>query len=194
MTSRTPCLAGLRPLSCSCSLTIWVASANRLAKLRTPRTYCFNAGFSGLPNGVTPQPGSAASGTVHNTGVIILQRLAQYPVLGYLCQLANIAYVNVYVSHSSIILANGLTVVLRCRPPSPAHGRAGWQLPCFGARPALRPTRAFSARNRGSPITAPGGAPSAPSGEAPRSPRRPARAENVYRRCRARCRLDTASD
>src|ERR1035441_61405 len=68
MTSRTPCLAGLRPLSCSCSLTIWVASENRLAKLRTPRTYCFNAGFSGLPNGVTPQPGSAASGTVHNTG------------------------------------------------------------------------------------------------------------------------------
>src|ERR1035437_2669471 len=68
MTSRTPCLAGLRPLSCSCSLTIWVASENRLAKLRTPRTYCFNAGFSGLPNGVTPQPGSAASGTVHNPG------------------------------------------------------------------------------------------------------------------------------
>src|ERR1039457_6999655 len=68
MTSRTPCLAGLRPLSCSCSLTIWVASENRLAKLRTPRTYCFNAGFSVLPNGVTPQPGSAASDTVHNTG------------------------------------------------------------------------------------------------------------------------------
>src|SRR5471030_70038 len=68
MTSRTPCLAGLRPLSCSCLLTIWVAPKNRLAKLRTPRTYCFNAGFSGAPNGVRLQSGRAASGTAHNPG------------------------------------------------------------------------------------------------------------------------------
>src|SRR5471032_1988877 len=68
MTSRTPCLAGLRPLSCSCLLTIWVAPENRLAKLRTPRTYCFNAGFSGAPNGVRLQSGRAASGTAHNPG------------------------------------------------------------------------------------------------------------------------------
>src|SRR5471030_2087259 len=68
MTSRTPCLAGLRPLSCSCLLTIWVAPENRLAKLRTPRTYCFTAGFSGAPNGVRLQSGRAASGTAHNPG------------------------------------------------------------------------------------------------------------------------------
>src|SRR5471030_2923222 len=73
MTSRTPCLAGLRPLSCSCLLTIWVAPENRLAKLRTPRTYRFNAGFSGAPNGVRLQSGRAASGTAHNPGVIVHQ-------------------------------------------------------------------------------------------------------------------------
>jgi cyclase len=37
-------------------------------KLRISRTYCFNAGFSEVPSGLTPQPGSAASGAVHNPG------------------------------------------------------------------------------------------------------------------------------
>jgi RHS repeat-associated protein len=45
-----------------------VASENRFAKLRTPQIYCFNAGFSGVPNGITPQTGSADSGAVHNPG------------------------------------------------------------------------------------------------------------------------------
>jgi hypothetical protein len=46
-----------------------VASENRLARLLTSRTYCFNAGFSGLPNGITPQPASAVSRCVHKPGV-----------------------------------------------------------------------------------------------------------------------------
>ena len=49
-----------------------MASENRFARLRTPRTYCFNSGFSGLPNRVTPQSGCAASGAAHNSGVTLL--------------------------------------------------------------------------------------------------------------------------
>src|SRR5476651_1275383 len=38
MTSRTPCLAGLRPLSCSCLLTIWglLRIGSRSCELRGP--------------------------------------------------------------------------------------------------------------------------------------------------------------
>jgi hypothetical protein len=32
-------------------LTIWVTPEDRFAKLGTPRPYCLNTGFSGVPNG-----------------------------------------------------------------------------------------------------------------------------------------------
>src|SRR5471030_2445164 len=109
MTSRTPCLAGLRPLSCSCLLTIWVAPENRLAKLRTPRTYCFTAGFSGAPNGVRLQSGRAASGTAHNPGSSFtrfiyagIRRRPAWPIL------------NDLVAHCLIPLSPRLLVAFVC--------------------------------------------------------------------------------
>ena len=41
---------------------------NRLAKLRTSRTFYFNAGISGVPSGAPVQPATAPHAAVHSSG------------------------------------------------------------------------------------------------------------------------------
>ena len=45
-----------------------MAPENRSAKLRTSQTYCSNAEFSGVPNGVTPQGDLTEPTVVHYSG------------------------------------------------------------------------------------------------------------------------------
>src|ERR1019366_847443 len=69
ITSPTPCVPGSRRVCCFLLFTIWVAPENRSAKLRTSRISCFNAGFSGAPNGCPSSYLIRAASPTHNLGV-----------------------------------------------------------------------------------------------------------------------------
>src|SRR6516162_13479 len=64
-----PCLAGVLRVCSLVFFTIWVTPEGRLAKLVPSRLFCFNAGFSGSPNGGAVKLSSALFDYVHGLGV-----------------------------------------------------------------------------------------------------------------------------
>src|SRR5580658_2975332 len=74
VTSSAPCLAGVFGVCSFLFVTIWVAPENRARGWLDSRLYCFNAGFSGVPNGPYAHVFNRRSDFVHKP--TIKRRLA----------------------------------------------------------------------------------------------------------------------
>src|SRR5919108_5862056 len=68
-----PCLAGVLSISFFLLITVWVTPEDRARGVHAPRLFCFNAGFSGCPNGVLSQACRNGSADVHNPAVHVCQ-------------------------------------------------------------------------------------------------------------------------
>src|SRR5208282_4869021 len=67
--SSAPCLAGVFVVCSFLFVTIWVAPENRAHEWQDSRLYCFNAGFSGVPNGPYAHVFNKGSDLVHKPAV-----------------------------------------------------------------------------------------------------------------------------
>src|SRR5271170_3767268 len=67
--SSAPCLAGVFVVCSFLFVTIWVAPENRAHEWQDSRLYCFNAGFSGVPNGPYAHVFNKGSDLVHKPAI-----------------------------------------------------------------------------------------------------------------------------
>src|SRR5580658_8760620 len=80
VTSTAPCLAGVFGVCSFLFVTIWVAPENRARGWLDSRLYCFNAGFSGVPNGPYAHVFNRGSDFVHKPTVnnLVPNRVSWY--------------------------------------------------------------------------------------------------------------------